>query len=102
MKNKKHKRKAFTLIELLVVMVIISLLAGLAAPRLYRRVTKAKVDLAKPKMANIESAIERYALDCGGYPESLDALLEAPAGLEDRWNGPYLKASNLLDPWENP
>ena len=102
MRRKKQKRKAFTLIELLVVIVIISLLAGLVAPRMFKSVIKAKVDLAKPKMTIIESAIERYSLDCGGYPDSLEDLLTAPAGLEDKWNGPYLKASHLYDPWENP
>jgi len=105
MEPKKQKRKAFTLIELLVVIIIISLLAGFVAPRLMQRVGKAKKDLAKPKMAIIESALERYGLDCGQYPadsEGLEALLVSPAGLEDRWNGPYLKASQLLDPWDNP
>lgn len=105
MEQKKQKRKAFTLIELLVVIVIIGLLAGFVAPRMLKRVGKAKVDLARPKMAIIESALERYGLDCGGYPddsEGLDALLVAPAGLEEKWSGPYLKASQLLDPWDNP
>ena len=105
MKRKKEKRKAFTLIELLVVIIIISLLAGFVAPRLMERVGKARKDLAKPKMAIIESAIERYGLDCGQYPddsEGLEALLTPPAGLEEKWNGPYLKASQLLDPWDNP
>jgi len=105
MKPKKQKRKAFTLIELLVVIIIISLLAGFVAPRLMQRVGKAKKDLARPKMAIIESALERFGLDCGQYPddsEGLEALLTAPAGLEDKWNGPYLKASQLLDPWDNP
>lgn len=105
MKRKKEKKKAFTLIELLVVIIIISLLAGWVAPRLLQHVGKAKKDLARPKMAIIESAIERYGLDCGQYPddsEGLEALLTPPAGLEEKWNGPYLKASQLLDPWENP
>jgi len=105
MKRKKQKRKAFTLIELLVVIVIISLLAGFVAPKLFQHVGKAKKDLARPKMTIIESALERYGLDCGQYPddsEGLDALLTAPAGLEEKWNGPYLKISQLLDPWENP
>lgn len=105
MKRKKQKRKAFTLIELLVVIVIISLLAGFVAPKLFQHVGKAKKDLARPKMTIIESALERYGLDCGQYPddsEGLDALLTAPAGLEEKWNGPYLKMSQLLDPWENP
>jgi len=105
MERKKWKKKAFTLIELLVVIMIISLLAGWLAPKMLSRVGKAKRDLAKPKMAIIESAIERFGLDCGQYPddsEGLEALLTAPAGLEEKWNGPYLKQSQLLDPWDNP
>jgi len=105
MQRKKQKSKAFTLIELLVVIIIIGLLAGFVAPRLLMRVGKAKVDLARPKMAIIESALERFGLDCGQYPDDsmgLDALLTVPSGLEEKWNGPYLKPSQLLDPWENP
>ena len=32
----------------------------------------------------------------------LEALLIAPTGLEEKWLGPYLKASQLLDSWDNP
>ena len=67
MTRKKQKRKAFTLIELLVVIVILGLLAGFVAPRMFKSIGKAKKDLAKPKMALIESAIERFALACGQY-----------------------------------
>ena len=105
MERKKQKRKAFTLIELLVVISIIAMLAGFVAPKLMQRVGKAKKDLARPKMAIIESALERFGLDCGQYPDDsmgLDALLIAPSGLEEKWSGPYLKPSQLLDPWDNP
>jgi general secretion pathway protein G len=105
MERKKQKRKAFTLIELLVVIVILGLLAGFVAPKMFQYVGKSKKDLAKPKMTIIEGAIERFSLDCGQYPDDsmgLDALLTPPAGLEERWNGPYLKASQLMDPWDNP
>ena len=105
MKCKKQKRKAFTLIELLVVIIIISMLAAFTAPKLFQYVGKSKKDLAKPSLAFVEGAIERFALDCGQYPvdsDGLDALLTPPAGLEEKWNGPYLKASQLNDPWGNP
>lgn len=66
-----------------------------------------KRDIARAKMAIIEAAIERFAIDCGRYPdesEGLEALLVPPADLEEegKWRGPYLKASQLLDPWKNP
>lgn len=102
MERKKQKQKAFTLIELLVVIVIIGMLAGFVAPKLFKHIGKARKDLAVPKMAVIEGAIERFALHCGMYPEDLESLLTAPAGLEDKWVGPYLKPSQLLDPWDNP
>jgi len=105
MERKKQKRKAFTLIELLVVIIIISMLAAFAAPKFFQYVGKSKRDLAKPRLALVEGAIERFALDCGQYPddsEGLEALLIAPSGLEEKWTGPYLKASQLLDPWGNP
>lgn len=105
MKWKKQKRKAFTLIELLVVIIILSMLAAFTAPKLLQYVGKSKKDLAKPKLSYVEGAIERFGLDCGQYPDDsmgLEALLTPPAGLEEKWNGPYLKASQLNDPWGNP
>ncbi|MBC8218464.1 MAG: type II secretion system protein GspG, partial [Planctomycetes bacterium] len=62
-------------------------------------------DLARPRLALVEYALERFAIDCGRYPddsEGLDALLTPPADLEDKWQAPYLKASLLVDPWETP
>jgi general secretion pathway protein G len=102
MRRNKNRRKAFTLVELLVVIIIISLLAGLVAPQLFKQIGRSKRDLAKPKMAPIESAIGAYLLNTGEYPNTLDDLLTCPGGLENVWNGPYLKASQLLDPWNNP
>ena len=99
------KRKGFTIVELLVVIVIISLLAAFVAPKMFRGLGRAKRDIARAKMATIESALGRFNIDCGRYPddsESLEVLLTAPADLEEKWNGPYLKHSALLDPWDNP
>ncbi|MHC4462991.1 MAG: type II secretion system major pseudopilin GspG [Planctomycetota bacterium] len=105
MKSNKHRIKAFTLVELLVVIVILSMLAVFAAPKLFQYVGKSKRDLAKPTLAFIENALERFALDCGRYPddsEGLEVLLVAPTELEEKWRGPYLKRSQLNDPWGTP
>ena len=93
-------RKGFTLVELLVVIVILSMLAGIVAPRLIGQIDKAKYDACRPKMTPIESAIDAYLLNTGEYPATLDDLVTDP-GLPG-WAGPYLKASQLLDPWNRP
>jgi general secretion pathway protein G len=100
-----RKRKGFTFIELMVVIMIIGMLAVFVAPRLFKGLGKAKRDIAKSKMALIENGLGRFYYDCGRFPtqdEGLEALLAAPADLEEKWNGAYLKQSNLLDPWDNP
>ena len=102
MKRIKRNEKAFTIVELLVVILIISMLAVFVAPRMFRGLGKAKRDIAKAKMANIENAVGRFYIACGRYPEELEELIAAPADLEEKWSGPYLKRSELLDPWDNP
>ncbi len=106
MKRKNRKRKAFTLVELLVVVLIITMLAAFVAPRMFSGIGKTKADLTRAKMAIIENALDRFYLDCGRYPddsEGLEVLVLPPSDLEDgKWNGPYLKRSDMLDMWENP
>lgn len=103
----RQKWKAFTIVELLVVILIISMLAVFVAPRMLKTVGKAKKDIAKAKMRDIESAVERFFIDCGRYPDDSEGLqvllsLEPPEDVEqDNWSGPYLKRSELEDPWGN-
>ncbi len=106
MERKNRKRKAFTLVELLVVVLIITMLAAFVAPRMFSGIGKTKADLSKAKMAIIENALARFYIDCGRYPddsEGLEVLIMPPSDMEEgKWNGPYLKRSELLDMWENP
>jgi general secretion pathway protein G len=98
--------RGFTLIELMVVVLIIAMLGTFVAPNVMNRFRKAKTDLAKPRMAMIENALKSFEFDCGRLPDEseggLEALMVAPPELEEKWNGPYLKQSQLLDPWGNP
>lgn len=105
MKQAKHDKKGFTLIELLVVILIITMLATLLAPRIYKGLGKAKKGIARGSIAIIEDALGRFYLDCGRLPEQaegLEALLTAPPALTEKWSGPYLKPKDLIDPWEHP
>lgn len=106
-RKKRQKDEAFTLVELLVVIVIISMLGAFVAPRVFKQIGKSKRDLARPRLALVEDALERFAIHCGRYPddsEGLDALIVMPGDetLEGKWDGPYLKKSLLLDPWDTP
>lgn len=106
MDRKNKRRKAFTLVELLVVVLIITMLAAFVTPRLFTGIGSTKAKLSKAKMATIENALGRFYMDCDRYPddaEGLDVLIQAPADMEeDKWRGPYLKASDLVDLWDRP
>lgn len=103
--RRQRRQKGFTIIELVVVAVIIGLLAAFVVPNIGKKFGKAKANIAKGKIAIIESALVEFQIDCGRFPtdtENLDALLVAPTDLEEKWDGPYCKESDLIDPWENP
>jgi general secretion pathway protein G len=105
MRRNRRKNKAFTLVEVLVVIVLLALIASVYVPRMFRGMGEQKRKMARTKMANIESAIITFQLDCGRYPDEslgLEELIARPADLEDKWKGPYLKRSELFDTWENP
>jgi general secretion pathway protein G len=101
----RRNEKGFTFIEIMVVIILIGLLATLVAPKIFKGMGKAKHDIARSKMAIIESAISQFHMDCGRIPydtEGLEALVVAPEDVAEKWNGPYLKKSEMLDPWGNP
>ena len=93
-----------TLLELLVVVTILVLISVAVGTVALNYLSGAKADAARIQMTQLEAGLDLYRLDIGRYPtdaEGLDALVEAPGGL-DNWNGPYLrKESALIDPWGN-
>ena len=104
---RRKQRRAFTLIELLVVIVVISLLAGLVGPLVFRNVGDAKVSAAKAQIELFSLALDQYRLDNDYYPstaQGLDALRTAPTGepAARNWRGPYLRKAVPLDPWGHP
>jgi general secretion pathway protein G len=94
--------RGFTLIEMIVVVIILGLLAGLVAPKLFGRVGQSKQVAARTQIELLGAALDQYSLDMGSYPTSLDALIRSP-GSGGNWNGPYLKKNTIpSDPWGNP
>lgn len=93
------KQQGFTLMELLIVMAIIGLLATLIAPGIIKQFDGAQYDAAKARINVIENAIGTYRLDVGKYPRALEELVNSPG--DPKWKGPYLKESQLVDPWGN-
>ncbi len=103
----RASRGAFTLIELLVVIVVISILAGLVAPLVFRNVGDAKVSAAKAQLELFALALDQYRLDSDYYPstaQGLEALRTAPGGepAARNWRGPYLRKPVPPDPWGRP
>lgn len=105
--TRRQGRSAFTLIELLVVIVVISILASLVAPSVFRHVGDAKISAAKAQMELLALGLDQYRMDNDYYPSSaqgLAALWERPTGepVPRNWRGPYLRKPLPLDPWSNP
>jgi general secretion pathway protein G len=100
-------RGGFTLIEILVVIVVISLLAALVAPNVFRHVGAAKDAAARSQIEMLTAALDAYRLDNGRYPttdQGLDALWTEPtlAPQPNNWRGPYLRKPVPADPWTMP
>jgi general secretion pathway protein G len=96
-----RKKQGFTLIELLIVMVIIGLLAALVGPKLFGKVSLAKLKAAKAQIELFGTALDALRLDVGRYPtteEGLKALREKPSDM-NAWKGPYLPKEIPTDPW---
>lgn len=97
----------FTLLEMLVVLVIIGLLAGLVAPRLFSRLDASKVQAADAQVKMLRTAIMTLQLDIGRFPtgdEQLTLLSSPPADPREAalWRGPYLDGKLPVDPWGHP
>lgn len=96
----KKGHAGFTLVELMVVMVILGLLSGLLVVKVLPALEVTKVKTTRLKIAKISTAIDRFLLDSGSRPETLEALVTRPD--VEMWMGPYLEADEIVDEWGNP
>ncbi len=71
-----RRYRGFTLIELLVVLAIIATLITLALPRYFHSVERSKEAVLLEDLATMRDAIDKFDADRGGYPVTLDELVE--------------------------
>lgn len=109
MQNRRQSRRplrrsrGFTLVELLLVLVILAVLAMVVVPKFTGRSEQARETAAQTDIANLETALDAFEVDCGRFPnsdEGLRALVERPANVQN-WRGPYIKRGIPVDPWGN-
>jgi len=62
------RRNGFTLIELVVVILILGILAGVAAPKLFDTSAKATDNSVRTTLSIVRDAIELYAAENGAVP----------------------------------
>jgi len=96
--------RAFTLIEIMVVVAILGILAATIVPQFIGTKHEARVSAAKAHIAELANALERFNVHMDRYPtadEGLKVLVEAPAGDDKKWRGPYITELRD-DPWGNP
>ena len=67
-------RSGLSLLELMAVVIIIGFIAAIVVPRISTSRSEASEKACYHNRLLINSAIERYALDTGGYPSGLGDL----------------------------
>lgn len=68
MRRTKVKRQGFSLMELLAVVTILGIIAAIVVPRVSVSAAAAKQKVHEHNRATINSAVERYYIETGGWP----------------------------------
>lgn len=71
----RRPSRGFTLLELVVVMTIVALLAGIAAPRYFESVDRARERVLQQNLNVMRDAIDKFHADTGAWPPSLADLV---------------------------
>lgn len=97
----QNRRAGFTLLEIMLVIMIIGVIAIIAINNLDIVGTsdKARRTATETLIGQLSTAVNRYYLDVGKMPSSLESLTSDP-GVKN-WGGPYLKKIKP-DAWGDP
>jgi general secretion pathway protein G len=99
-RNAFRRQGGFTILEIVIVFILLASIMSFVGPKIFEQMGRAKSSEAKIRIQQLVGQIEMYKLEVGRYPDSLQALVKQPAGV-DRWNGPYAKDPDLKDAWGN-
>ena len=98
-----ENQKGMTLIEIMIVIAIIAGLMAVLGTNANKFLQNSRVSNAKIAMKELGKQLEAYNLTCNTYPttdQGLQALLVAPGEGCANWGPePYIKKSQLRDPW---
>ena len=97
--------RAFTLVELLIVIIIISVLAAIAIPKVNESWRRSSESSLRSRLKIYRDAMDRFYADCGCYPISssdmesqtppsrcyTDQAFDTRALVASTWRGPYLR-----------
>ena len=91
-------QQGFSLIEMLLVLGIIAFIATMLATNIFKGKGKADVKAAQAGVRKVATYVDEYYLDSGSVPSKIEDLLTKPGNVAN-WGGPYLKESQMKDPW---
>ena len=106
-KPQLSKRSGFSLIELVIAVTILSILAGVIAPRVSQFSEKAQISRAANDVKAISRALDYMYADLNAYPRNtaqgvdpgLTSNARVPNALRPNWEGPYMAAWPDTHPW---
>ena len=91
-----------TLIEILIVLAILGGVMAMLADKIFQGKDKAAVRQARIMLSTLSDKINLYQGDCNKYPESLENLSVQDASCPNWGPTPYVRKSELTDPWNHP
>jgi len=97
---RNRRSRGFTILEIVIVFILLAGIMAFVGPKIFEQMGRAKSSEAKIRIQQLVGQIELYRLEVGKYPDTLQALVRQPAGV-DKWSGPYAKDADLKDAWGN-
>ena len=98
----RNARRGMTLLEVLAVVVILGLVAATLVVSFSGSFGKAKHELAKTGIAQIQQKLEIYHLEKDAWPGNDVGLGVLSDGHASRSSAYYIEPDKLLDPWNRP